>query len=162
MLLERVFERAKGLSDVRRGRSHVTTAPVVPGSGRRDLNPRPQRPERCALPNCATSRRERTVYPLLIGVQSVPSKGRLRKETSMRIAEVAPPWLAVPPRGYGGIEWVVAMTADGLVERGHEVTLFATGDSSSKAHLEYLFEHAPGPAEINSQWLDTAPSLLAF
>jgi glycosyltransferase involved in cell wall biosynthesis len=80
----------------------------------------------------------------------------------MRIAEVAPPWLAVPPRGYGGIEWVVAMTADGLVERGHEVTLFATGDSSSKAHLEYLFEHAPGPAEINSQWLDTAQSLLAF
>ena len=80
----------------------------------------------------------------------------------MRIAEVAPPWLAVPPRGYGGIEWVVALTADGLAERGHEVTLFATGDSSSKAHLEYLFEHAPGPAEINSQWLDTAQSLLAF
>jgi glycosyltransferase involved in cell wall biosynthesis len=80
----------------------------------------------------------------------------------MRIAEVAPPWLAVPPRGYGGLEWVVALTADGLVERGHEVTLFATGDSSSKAHLEYLFEHAPGPAEINSVWLDTAQSLVAF
>jgi glycosyltransferase involved in cell wall biosynthesis len=80
----------------------------------------------------------------------------------MRIAEVAPPGLAVPPRGYGGLEWVVALTADGLVERGHEVTLFATGDSSSKAHIEYLFEKAPGPAEINSIWLDTAQSLLAF
>jgi glycosyltransferase involved in cell wall biosynthesis len=80
----------------------------------------------------------------------------------LRIAEVAPPWLAVPPRGYGGIEWVVALTADGLAERRHDVTLFATGDSETKAHLEYLFEHAPGPDEINSIFLDTAQSLLAF
>jgi glycosyltransferase involved in cell wall biosynthesis len=80
----------------------------------------------------------------------------------MRIAEVAPPWLAVPPRGYGGIEWVVALAADGLAERGNDVTLFATGDSVTKANLEYIFEHAPGPAEINSIFLDTAQSLLAF
>jgi glycosyltransferase involved in cell wall biosynthesis len=80
----------------------------------------------------------------------------------MRIAEVAPPWLAVPPRGYGGIEWVVALTADGLAERGHDVTLFATGDSSTVAKLEYVVEQAPGPAEINSIWLDTVQSLFAF
>ena len=43
----------------------------------------------------------------------------------MRIAVVAPPWYSVPPRGYGGIEWVVALLADGLTERGHQVTLFA-------------------------------------
>src|SRR5687767_1849567 len=54
---------------------------------------------------------------------------------AMRIAEVSPPWLAVPPRGYGGVEWVVALLADGLVEHGHEVTLFATGDSRTKAAL---------------------------
>jgi glycosyltransferase involved in cell wall biosynthesis len=41
----------------------------------------------------------------------------------MRIAVVAPPWYPVPPNGYGGIEWVVALLADGLTERGHEVTL---------------------------------------
>ena len=80
----------------------------------------------------------------------------------MRIAEVAPPWLAVPPRGYGGIELVVSLTADGLVDRGHDVTLFATGDSITKAELEYVFERAPGPTEINSIWIDTAQSLLAF
>jgi glycosyltransferase involved in cell wall biosynthesis len=80
----------------------------------------------------------------------------------MRIAEVAPPWLAVPPKGYGGIEWVVALLADGLVERGHDVTLFATGDSKTKAHLDYVFLQAPGPAFINEVMHDTLHSLHAF
>ena len=35
----------------------------------------------------------------------------------MRIAQICPPWLAVPPKGYGGIEWVVSLIADGLVVR---------------------------------------------
>jgi glycosyltransferase involved in cell wall biosynthesis len=80
----------------------------------------------------------------------------------MRIAEVSPPWLAVPPRGYGGVEWVVALLADGLVEHGHEVTLFATGDSRTKAVLEYVFEEAPGPKFINSIWHDTIHSLHVY
>ncbi len=78
----------------------------------------------------------------------------------MRIAQVAPPWLAVPPKGYGGIEWVVALLSDGLVERGHDVTLFGTGDSRTKAKLEYLFEVAPGPRTINEVWHDTVHQLL--
>jgi glycosyltransferase involved in cell wall biosynthesis len=78
----------------------------------------------------------------------------------MRIAQVAPPWLAVPPTGYGGIEWVVALLADGLAESGHDVTLFATGDSKTKAKLEYVFEKAPGPKLINDPWLDTMHSML--
>jgi glycosyltransferase involved in cell wall biosynthesis len=77
----------------------------------------------------------------------------------MRIAEVSPPWLAVPPRGYGGIEWVIALLTDGLVERGHDVTLFATGDSRTKAALEYVFQSAPGSGFINSIWHDTMHSL---
>jgi glycosyltransferase involved in cell wall biosynthesis len=80
----------------------------------------------------------------------------------MRIAEVSPPWLAVPPSGYGGIEWVVALLADGLVERGHDVTLFATGDSRTKAELEYVFETAPGPKFINSLWHDALHSHLVY
>ncbi len=73
----------------------------------------------------------------------------------MRIAQICPPWLAVPPKGYGGIEWVVALLADGLVDAGHDVTLFATGDSTTKARLEYVFEQAPGSAAINDIVLDT-------
>lgn len=80
----------------------------------------------------------------------------------MRIAEVAPPWIAVPPKGYGGIEWVVALLADGLAEAGHDVTLFATGDSTTKAKLEFAFDTAPGSDLINDPTLDTIHTLLAF
>jgi glycosyltransferase involved in cell wall biosynthesis len=61
----------------------------------------------------------------------------------VRIAILAPTWFAVPPSGYGGIEWVVALLADGLVDAGHEVTLFASGDSRTKAKLVSVFHDAP-------------------
>jgi glycosyltransferase involved in cell wall biosynthesis len=61
----------------------------------------------------------------------------------MRIAVIAPVWFAVPPTGYGGIEWVVSLLADGLVDAGHDVTLFASGDSRTKAKLAYVYEQAP-------------------
>jgi glycosyltransferase involved in cell wall biosynthesis len=80
----------------------------------------------------------------------------------MRIAQVAPPWLAVPPKGYGGIEWVVALLADGLVDRGHDVTLFATGDSATKAKLDYVFATAPGSKLINDIGHDTVHTVHAF
>jgi len=57
----------------------------------------------------------------------------------MRIAQIAPPWIAVPPAGYGGTEWVVKHLCDGLVARGHEVHLYATGDSDTAAELHSLF-----------------------
>ena len=61
----------------------------------------------------------------------------------MRIAVLSPVWFPVPPTGYGGIEWVVALLADGLVDAGHEVTLFASGDSRTKAKLSALYDTAP-------------------
>ena len=53
----------------------------------------------------------------------------------MKIAQVAPLTEAVPPKLYGGTERVVAYLSDALVELGHEVTLFASGDSLTKADL---------------------------
>src|SRR3954471_7875314 len=61
----------------------------------------------------------------------------------MRIAIIAPAWFPVPPTRYGGIEWVVAILADGLVDRGHDVTLFAAGDSQTKAHLVTSYDEPP-------------------
>jgi glycosyltransferase involved in cell wall biosynthesis len=61
----------------------------------------------------------------------------------VRIAILAPAWFAVPPTGYGGIEWVVSLLADGLVDAGHDVTLFASGDSRTKATLVSAFAEAP-------------------
>jgi glycosyltransferase involved in cell wall biosynthesis len=60
----------------------------------------------------------------------------------MRIAQVAPLWERVPPPAYGGIELVVSLLTDELVRRGHEVTLFASGDSISLAKLESVHARA--------------------
>jgi glycosyltransferase involved in cell wall biosynthesis len=61
----------------------------------------------------------------------------------MRIALLAPAWFAVPPTRYGGIEWVVAILADGLVDRGHQVTLYAAGESQTKARLVTSYDAPP-------------------
>ncbi len=61
----------------------------------------------------------------------------------MRILQVAPPWLPVPPSSYGGIEWVVSGLADGLTEAGHEVTLLASGGSTTEARLQTVFDEPP-------------------
>jgi glycosyltransferase involved in cell wall biosynthesis len=61
----------------------------------------------------------------------------------VRIAVLAPAWFAVPPTGYGGIEWIVSLLADGLADAGHDVTLFASGDSRTKAKLVAVFPEAP-------------------
>ena len=53
----------------------------------------------------------------------------------MRIAQVAPLFESVPPKLYGGTERVVSWLTEELVEQGHEVTLFASGDSETRANL---------------------------
>jgi glycosyltransferase involved in cell wall biosynthesis len=60
----------------------------------------------------------------------------------MKIAQVAPLIEAVPPKLYGGTERVVAYLTDALVELGHEVTLFASGDSLTKATLAPIWPRA--------------------
>src|SRR5262249_42052952 len=53
----------------------------------------------------------------------------------LRIAQVAPLYESVPPQGYGGTERVVSYLTEELVQLGHEVTLFASGDSQTRARL---------------------------
>jgi glycosyltransferase involved in cell wall biosynthesis len=65
----------------------------------------------------------------------------LRKRR-MRIAQIAPLYEAVPPKLYGGTERVVSYLSDALVELGHDVTLFASGDSQTKATLEAAWPRA--------------------
>jgi glycosyltransferase involved in cell wall biosynthesis len=60
----------------------------------------------------------------------------------MRIAQVAPLYEAVPPKLYGGTERVVSLLTEELVRRGHEVTLFASGDSVTSARLAAVTERA--------------------
>lgn len=53
----------------------------------------------------------------------------------MKIAQISPLWERVPPFRYGGTELIVQLVTDELVRRGHDVTLFASGDSITKAKL---------------------------
>jgi glycosyltransferase involved in cell wall biosynthesis len=68
-----------------------------------------------------------------------PRVGRQR----LRIAVIAPVWLPVPPLGYGGTERVVHTLVEGLVDAGHDVTLFAAGESSTRATLSVVYPKAP-------------------
>jgi glycosyltransferase involved in cell wall biosynthesis len=65
----------------------------------------------------------------------------------MRIAMLAPPWIAVPPAGYGGVESVVSALTEALVALGHDVTLFCAPGSTSSARVEVLLG-AAHPDEI--------------
>lgn len=62
----------------------------------------------------------------------------------MRIAMLSPIAWRTPPRHYGPWEWMVSLLTEGLVNRGFDVTLFATGDSITKARLEWV---CPAPYE---------------
>jgi len=72
---------------------------------------------------------------------------------TMRIAIISTAAAAVPPRGYGGTERVLHYLAEGLVDAGHDVTLFATGDSRTSAALRWLYATPVWPidamAELN-------------
>jgi glycosyltransferase involved in cell wall biosynthesis len=60
----------------------------------------------------------------------------------MRIAQVAPLYEPVPPQGYGGTERVVSYLTEALVDLGHRVTLFASGDSRTRGILEPMAPRA--------------------
>lgn len=61
----------------------------------------------------------------------------------MRILQLAPPWFTVPPVRYGGTELVLAGLTDQLVAHGHEVTLLASGGSSTRAELRTVYPTPP-------------------
>lgn len=60
----------------------------------------------------------------------------------MKIAQVAPLWESVPPKLYGGTERIVSYMTEELVRMGHDVTLFASGDSETAAKLEAICPQA--------------------
>jgi glycosyltransferase involved in cell wall biosynthesis len=59
----------------------------------------------------------------------------------MRIAQIAPVATTIPPPKSGSVELMTSLLTEGLIERGHDVTLFATGDSVTKAKLHATFSH---------------------
>ncbi len=80
----------------------------------------------------------------------------------MRIAVVAPVWFTVPPTGYGGIELVVSLLTEGLVDAGHDVTLFASGGSKTSGRLVSPMESPPDPRELGNAWYDAYHALSSY
>jgi glycosyltransferase involved in cell wall biosynthesis len=74
---------------------------------------------------------------------------------------LAPPWIPIPPPGYGGIEFVVALLTDALVEQGHEVELFCAPGSRSRAKVRPLLE-AAHPERIGASLFEADHVSLAF
>lgn len=62
----------------------------------------------------------------------------------LKIAQLAQPILSTPPKFYGGTERIVSVLTEELVRRGHDVTLFATGDSKTTAKLMYKYKEHIG------------------
>ena len=69
----------------------------------------------------------------------------------MKIAIISSVYEQTPPLRYGGIERVLDFLVKGLKTKGHDVTLFATGDSSSPCNLVHFFDHPVVPYEPNAQ-----------
>jgi glycosyltransferase involved in cell wall biosynthesis len=67
---------------------------------------------------------------------------RLVERIQMKIAQVAPLWESVPPKLYGGTERIVSYVTEELVRLGHDVTLFASGDSNTAARLDAVCPQA--------------------
>ncbi len=80
----------------------------------------------------------------------LPSIGRYpplragKRNSPIRIVIIAPPWVAIPPRAYGGTESVLDTLARGLHNAGHDVLLFTTGDSTCPVPTASVLPHAIG------------------
>ena len=70
----------------------------------------------------------------------------LEEDHRMKIAQIAPLAESVPPKLYGGTERIVSYITEELVHQGHDVTLFASGDSVTSAKLVPVTA-SPGPAK---------------
>ena len=65
----------------------------------------------------------------------------------MRIALIAPPFIPVPPPAYGGTELFIAQLAEGLVDLGHDVTVFANGESTVRCNVRWTFPRKEWPPQ---------------
>lgn len=84
------------------------------------------------------------------------------KNTSLRIAVIAPPWLTIPPKGYGGIEMVISALVQGLVELGVTVEIFGVGGSKFKgAKLHSIYSEEQFPF-IKESMYDTALAIPTY
>src|SRR6266487_4880987 len=89
----------------------------------------------CALPisSCSAALPPKEGGPVLENLSHPP----------LRIAIVAPPWLTIPPGGYGGVESMVHTLVEGLATRGHEIVLVGAGKPHRSAKFLQTYDEPP-------------------
>src|SRR4051812_15517828 len=113
--------RLRGPGRRRISRSIACVSPTIPARGRQ---------HECRR---GTAQPESTDHSERAGAR--PARIFDREAPAMKIAQIAPLSESVPPRHYGGTERIVSYLTEELVRRGHDVTLFASGDSVTSAEL---------------------------
>jgi glycosyltransferase involved in cell wall biosynthesis len=78
----------------------------------------------------------------------------------LKIAQVAPLWFSIPPRKYGGTEWVIYNLAEGLAKRGHKVTLFASGDSKPPKGVKLVSVYPRSLIKDGISWQDNTYNMM--
>src|SRR5579884_1003714 len=79
------------------------------------------------------------------------------KDRTMKIAQIASPWVTIPPKTYGGTESLLYTLVEEQVGQGHDVTLFAPGDAKTSAKLVSFF-----PKSLLSEKVPWTAQLKAF
>lgn len=74
---------------------------------------------------------------------------RVAGKAKLRVAVIAPPWLSVPPAGYGGTEAVLDYLCRGLAAAGHDVLLYTTGDSTCPVERAWTYAAGVGTAQMS-------------
>ena len=91
---------------------------------------------------------DETGFPRFTRVGSgILSNVRQKTIIHMRIALIAPPFIAVPPRKYGGTELFIAELARGLQRQGVEVTVYTNGESTVDAPMRWLYPEGEWPLQ---------------
>lgn len=85
----------------------------------------------------------------------------IEQDRMLHIGMLAPPWVPVPPVKYGGTELILDVLCRGLVELGHRVTLFTTGDSTCPVDKQWLFE-SMDPDRMGAAVLELRHSAAAY
>jgi glycosyltransferase involved in cell wall biosynthesis len=99
------------------------------------------------LLGAAPARRARRPLPVGVSSGHTPERSSVGAPTGppgapLRVAMLAPPWISIPPPGYGGVESVVSTLTEALVGRGHSVTLFCAPGSASSANVVTLLSES--------------------
>lgn len=79
----------------------------------------------------------------------------------LRVGIIAPPWVPVPPPSYGGTELVLDVLARGLVDQGHDVVLYTTGDATCDVPRRWLFDRCD-PDRMGASVLELRHAAAAY